>query len=224
MKNLILATTALAGALAMSTATAAPAISAEVGTTGLGLHLTLPVSANLNSRIGFNVFSFDTSRSTDDAEYDAKLKLNTIDALLDYHPMTGSGLRLTGGLVYNNNRIDVTARPTGSSTYTFNGNLYNASQVGEVDGRIDFRKVAPYLGFGWGNAPGSRSGWSFTSDFGVMFQGSPNTSLTNRNCTLDVALCNRLAGDLEAENRELQDDADSFRFYPVVRIGVSYRF
>lgn len=224
MKKLVFATTALASALAMNSTSAAPAISAEIGTTGLGLHLTLPVSANLNSRIGFNAFNYDTSSSTDDAEYDAKLKLNTIDALLDYYPMTGRGLRLTGGLIYNNNKIDITARPANSSTYTFNGTLYNANQVGEVDGRIDFRKVAPYLGLGWGNAPGSMSGWSFTSDFGVMFQGSPNTSLTSRNCALGTTLCNQLFNDLEAENRELQDDADSFRFYPVIRIGISYRF
>lgn len=224
MKNIFFATAALAVALAMNTASAAPAVSAEVGTTGLGLHLTLPVSASLNSRIGFNVFRYETSSSTDDAQYDAKLKLNTIDALLDYYPMTGNGLRLTTGLIYNNNKIDIVARPTRSSTYTFNGNTYVASQAGEVDGRIDFRKIAPYLGFGWGNALESMSGWRFTSDFGVMFQGSPNTSLSSRNCTLDAALCNRLAGDLEAENRELQDDADAFRFYPVIRVGVSYRF
>lgn len=224
MKTILFATAALAGALAASTASAAPAVSAEVGTTGLGLHLTLPVSANLNSRIGFNAFNYDTSGNTDDAEYDAKLKLNTIDALLDYYPMAGSGMRLTGGLVYNNSKIDITARSNDSSTYTFNGNTYLASQVGEVDGRIDFRKVAPYLGFGWGNALGSKGGWSFTSDFGVMFQGSPNTSLTSRDCTLGAELCNRLVGDLEQENRELQDDADSFRFYPVIRVGISYRF
>lgn len=223
MKKILVAATVLAGAMTMNAASAAPAISAEVGTTGFGLHLTLPVAAKINTRIGFNAFSYDTSDTVDDVDYDAKLKLNTIDALLDYYPFS-SGMRLTGGIVYNNSKIDITARSNSNQTYTFNDRVYIANQVGEVDGRIDFRKTAPYLGFGWGNALGTQRGWSFTSDFGVLFQGSPRTSLTSRNCTIDATLCSQLATDLAEENRQLQDDADSFRFYPVVRVGVSYRF
>lgn len=224
MKTILFASAALASALAMNTASAAAAVSASVGTTGFGLHLTVPVAPSINSRVGFNTFSYDTSDSTNDFNYDAKLKLNTFDALLDYYPMAGSSLRLTGGVVYNNNKVDITARPSSTASYTFNGTTYSAAGAGEVDGRIDFRKTAPYLGIGWGNALTSQYGWSFSSDFGVLFQGSPRTSLSSRNCTLGSLLCDQLASDLAAENRTLQDDADAFRFYPVIRVSVSYRF
>lgn len=226
MKRLFFpAVAAVSATLLMNSAFAANAgISAEVGTTGLGLRLTLPVAERLNARIGFGALSYSGSRTVDDVEYDAKLKLNTIDAVLDFYPVAQSGFRVTGGVAYNGNKLDVTARSTSNNEYVFNGTTYNAALAGEVDGRVDFRKTAPYLGIGWGNAAREGTGWSFTSDFGVLFQGSARTSLASRDCQLGTALCTQLAGDLQAENEELRDKADSFRFFPVVRIGVSYRF
>lgn len=202
---------------------ASAAVAAEVGTTGLGLHLTLPVAERINARIGFGALSLSDTRNIDDVEYDVDLKLNTVNALLDFYPMAQSSFRVTAGLAYNGNELDVTARPT-NSTYVFNGQTYDASLAGTVDGRIDFRSTAPYLGIGWGNALDQRSRWKFTSDFGVLFQGSPRTSLASNNCQLGAVLCNQLAGDLAAENEELRDKADSFKFFPVIRVGISYSF
>jgi hypothetical protein len=49
--------------------------------------------------------------------------------------------------------------------------------------------------------------------------------------TLDVTcnapnatLCAQLATDAAAEQGELQDDADGYKYWPVLAIGVSYKF
>jgi hypothetical protein len=224
-KQKLLLVVTLFGAMSAGQAFAVDAgIAAEAGTTGLGLRLTLPVTERINARIGFGALSYSDSRNIDDVEYDAKLKLNTIDALLDFYPVAQSGFRVTGGVAYNGNEVDVTARPNSNANYVFNNVSYNAALAGTVDGRVDFRKTAPYLGIGWGNAIEQGAGWKFTSDLGVLFQGSPRTSLTSNNCQFGAALCAQLAGDLAAENAELRDKADSFKYFPVVRIGVSYRF
>jgi hypothetical protein len=193
----------------------------DLGTTGLGLHFTTPLAARLNGRIGLNVANFSYAASTSDMDYDFKLKLKTVDALLDYHPF-GGVFRVTGGVVYNGNKIDARAKPNGG-TYTINTVTYSAAAVGDLSSKIDFRKAAPYLGIGWGNAL-RQAGWSFGTDLGIMFQGTPKTRLASENCTALPVLCSRLANDVAAENVKLGEEVKDFKLYPVIRVGVSYRF
>jgi len=193
----------------------------DLGTTGLGLHLSTPLNTKLNGRVGLNVANYSYDGNTSDMEYDFKLKLKTVDALLDYHPFDGA-FRITGGVVYNGNKIDARAKPNGG-TYTVNGRPYAAAAVGDLSGKIDFRKAAPYLGIGWGNAVKAQ-GWSVGADLGVSFQGSPKTQLASNNCTAPAPLCQQLASDVAAENAELAEEVKDFKLYPVVRVGISYRF
>jgi opacity protein-like surface antigen len=197
------------------------AATADLGTTGLGLHFSIPLAAKLNGRIGVNVANTSYESSTSDLDYDFKLKLKTVDALLDYHPFDGS-FRVTGGVVYNGNKIDARAKPSGG-TYTINNVAYNAATVGDLSSKIAFRKAAPYLGIGWGN-PVKQAGWSFGTDLGIMFQGTPKTQLASENCTALPILCSRLASDVAAENVKLGEDVKDFKLYPVIRVGLSYRF
>lgn len=199
------------------------ASSASIGTTGVGLHLVLPYTDHIQFRAGYNGYSDSTTESTSDATYDVSAKLSTFDALVDYFPSAGS-FRLTGGLIYNGNKLDLTARPNGGASYTFNGTNYAASDVGQIRGDVDFNKVAPYLGIGFGNTVQKKKGWGFTADLGVMFQGTPNVNLRSSDCSAGTAICSQLATDLAAENSELRDKAKDFQYYPVVRVGLSYKF
>lgn len=220
-KNAILPVLIALGTLA-GPAYAQIGISGSAGTTGLGLHLNVPVSDYLGARFGINGLNYSDDVRTSNVDYDAKLKLRTLEALLDYYPTAG-GLRFTGGVVYNDTRVTGIGRPRSDGTYTFNGTTYSAATAGELDARVDFRKFAPYLGIGYGRTPRER-GWSFSADLGVLFQGSPDTSLRSRGCTAPGPLCSALAADLEAERREFDDDIDKYKAFPVIRIGASYAF
>lgn len=223
MKSKVLVSILVAG---LATAHAASAsdigTSIDLGTTGLGLHVTMPVVSKLNARLGVNVAKYNYDGSTSDVDYDFKLKLATVDALLDYHPFDGA-FRISGGAVYNGNKIDARSKPNAAGTYRINGNLYSAAAVGDLTGKIDFRKVSPYLGIGFGNAA-KAAGWGFAMDLGVTFQGSPKTNLASTGCTISTAVCGQLARDVAAESADLADKADDFKLYPVIRLGVSYRF
>ena len=190
----------------------------DLGTTGLGLHLTAPLAPKLNARAGLNYASYSYDGNTSDVDYAFKLKLATVDALLDYHPFD-SGFRVSGGVVYNGNKIEANAKPKNGS-YTLNGRTYPSALVGKLDGNIDFRKAAPYLGIGWGNAV-QAAGWGFGMDLGVTFQGSPKTALTNSGCTAPALVCTQIASDVAAENAKLAEEVKDFKLYPVVRVGVS---
>jgi len=196
--------------------------SAMIGTTGLGIHASIPVADNLNARFGINAFNYNKNGSTSGVDYKFKLKLNTVDALADWHPLD-NGFRVTAGILWNGNKIDANGKANRDGTYELNGHKYVAAQAGSLKGRIHFNDVAPYLGIGWGNKPKSK-GWSFTGDLGVIFQGSPSVSLKNRNCQLGAALCARLATDLAAEKKDLKDEVKDFRYFPVIRLGASYNF
>lgn len=199
-------------------------VSAEVGTLGAGVHLTLPVQDALNFRVGFNGYNYNYSGSTSDVDYDFKLKLQTIDALLDWYPMSNSSFRLSGGLFHNGNKITSVAKPNSNGTYTINGDTYTAAEAGTIDGDISFRSAAPYLGLGWGNSASKVKGWGFTSDLGVIFQGTPSANLTSSGCQASVSICTQFANDLSVENSNLESKTNSFKYYPLVRIGVSYSF
>lgn len=193
----------------------------ELGTTGLGLHVTTPLTQQLNARIGVNVANYSYEGNTSDMDYDFKLKLKTVDALLDYHPFDGV-FRVTGGVVYNGNKIDARGKPDGG-TYTINNVVYSAAAAGDLSSKIDFRKAAPYLGIGWGNAV-REAGFAFGMDLGLMFQGTPKTRLASNNCTAVAIVCSQLASDVAAENVKLGEEVKDFKLYPVIRVGVSYRF
>lgn len=195
--------------------------SIDLGTTGVGLHVTTPVAAKLNARFGVNFAKYSYDGNTSDVEYDLKLKLATVDALLDYHPFD-SAFRISGGAVYNGSKIDAHGKPE-AGIYTINGKVYTSAAVGDLSGKIDFRKVAPYLGIGFGNAL-KEAGWNFGMDLGVTFQGSPKTELAANGCNFSVAGCAQLDRDVAAENVKLADEVDDYKFYPVLRVGVSYRF
>lgn len=196
-------------------------VSVEAGTTGLGLHASYPVMPKLNARVGINYLGYNYAGNTSNVDYDFKMKLTTFDMLADYFPMD-NGFRVSGGLVYNGNKIEANAKANNGTNYVLNGTTYNAAQAGSINGSADFKKIAPYLGIGWGNAV-KNAGWGLSADLGVMFQGSPNVNLTNSGCQAPVN-CAQLASDVAAEKQTLNDKVNRFNAYPVLRVGASYRF
>lgn len=217
----------LAGALLFAGAAQAQVgITADLGTTGAGFHLVVPMESNLNGRFGANYFQHDFNRTTNKVDYAIEGKLQTFDILFDWYVREGSPFHLTGGLVYNGNTFDAVGQASQLGTFSLNGNTYTAADVGILKGRIDYRKAAPYLGIGWGNALAAdkASHWSFNADLGAFFQGNPNVTLGSWGCVTSATVCNALVKDIAAERLRLKDDVDSFKVYPVVRASVNYRF
>ena len=217
----------LAGALFLAGAAQAQVgVTADLGTTGAGFHLVVPMESQLNGRFGANMFNHNFDRTTNGVDYAIKGKLQTFDLLFDWYVRDDSVFHLTGGLVYNGNRFDATAKGNQLGKLTLNGNTYSASDIGLLKGRIAYRKAAPYLGIGWGNALASsnKGHWSFNGDLGAYFQGNPNVKLGSYGCTTLKAVCDTLVQDIAVEQLRLQDDVDSMKFYPVLRASLNYRF
>lgn len=198
-------------------------LSLSAGTTGFAAHVSTPLGNKLSLRLGASLLDHDRSEHTRSVDYDFQLKLRTIDMLLDYYPVN-NGLRLTGGLMFNGNRIDAIGLPNAGGSYVINNRRYSAADAGRLDGRIDFRNVAPYLGIGWGKQPQAGKGWGLALDVGAMLQGRPRVALSTSGCNLPQPMCAQFAEDVSVERANLSDEVENFRVYPVIRAGVTYRF
>ncbi|MCY0910579.1 hypothetical protein [Massilia antarctica] len=221
IKNIALAAAAL---LLAASAQAEIAVTAEIGTTGVGSHLIFPMEKTLNARFGASYFQHKYNESAGTLNYTMKAKLQNIDLLFDWHLIDNSPFRLTGGLVYNGNKISMVARQDSNSNYTINGKTYAASQVGILNGGIEYQKSAPYLGVGWGNALSTDKKWQLSADLGALWQGHPDGRLVHSGCTVASAACAQLGRDVAVERVKMESDIKAYKVYPVLRAGVSYRF
>jgi len=77
------------------------------------------------------------------------------------------------------------------------------------------------LGIGFGNPLSSNGHWGFMTEAGVAFIGSPNVNLR---ATGPFANNPALLADLAEEEREIEDDLDAIRIYPVLSMALYYRF
>ena len=176
----------------------------RAGTTGVGADLGWDIAPTLGGRVGISAMSVNTDVETSSVNYDAKVKLANLNLFLDWSPL--GPFRITGGFIANDNKVDLTGRPT-------SGLAAGNTLVGQVKPE---RSFAPYLGIGYGNV--WTKGINFYADLGVMFQGAPQVSLS---CQGNAAQCAAAQGEIEAERRRVQDELNRFKYYPVANIGLT---
>lgn len=202
---------AMAGAVGSASATG---LYGNIGSDGLGIGFGRVVSESVGLRGELNYGRLDYSFKSADIDYDATIKLKSAGVYGDWFP-TPSAFRLTAGLNFNGSRIDATG--TSDRTLIINGRPYSAAGE-KVIATIEWPSVMPYIGIGFGHGPAAK-GWGMFADLGVLI-GSPKTTLS----TTPGLASQVSSADLEAERRKLQEKADDYRVYPVLKIGVSYRF
>jgi len=182
----------------------------HASTLGGGLAVAFPATDTVDARVGFNAFSRNFTKTTTNAggtvNNDASLKLSTIELLADWHLFNGI-THLTGGLMLNNNKVDMNA----VGTYTINGTTYTNTPLNAA---ITFNKAAPYIGFGW-SGRAKNTGFSFKSDFGILLQGAPKATIT----APGVA-----PADVAAQQASVNDSLKNFKYYPVISVGIGYAF
>lgn len=216
-------------ALTSSMPASATEIAARAGTLGVGAEASFEISPRLGARLGVNAFQRDERRVIDDIEYEADVKLRNALLLLDLHPAAGA-FRLSAGAVWNDNGADGTARLAPGTVYEIGDIEYPGALIGEVDGELTFDEIAPYVGLGWG-ARGGDTGkrWFFVADLGVIYQGEPEVELRSNLPALSPinlvpALREQFERELDKEEAKAREDAAGYDLYPVVQIGVAWRF
>lgn len=218
MKGLLLITASCAAALFVPAWAAPIGVGAGVGTLGLGLSVSVPfVPRLLDGRLIVNGGQVTRHMTTDGLNYDAKAHFRNAALLADFYPFHGI-FHVTGGVYYDDNRVNLTATST-NGIYDINGFVAPASAVGPVTGTIRYRRYAPYLGLGWSNDAYRRPGWDYAVDLGVMWD-RPTTTLSAPGAASDPAL----AAELASVQAQIENEANRLKAYPVASLTIGYRF
>jgi hypothetical protein len=218
MRKLVLITVATGALLGVNTANAEFQFGGRLGFAGIGIEATQRFSPDFAARINLTGLRYNLDDLTlDDVDYDIEQSLAIGSLLLDWHP--GSGIfRLTAGAAYYNSIFDMTARPAATTSYQIGNTSYTGAEIGTLNGKVEYRKLTPYVGMGWDFMAKKKSGLGVSVDVGVIFRGEPDdVTLTASGGSATITSAN-LA--LEAQN--VKDD--SLTYHPVVSAGLYYRF
>lgn len=218
--GVLLAAAILVAGLASPSRAQNVALGIKAGTLGAGLDVTVGLVPMLNVRVGAQAFSYSRTFNEQGIPYDGKAAFRSAWLLLDVHP-GGGGARISAGGVFSGNKV--TGSSPSSGTVTVNGVAYPVAAVGTIDGKATANDVCPYVGLGWGNAVRAGSPVRFAFDVGVFYQGAPKVSLTAHPAN-PALVPPAFFADLEKERQKVEDDASKYKFYPVVNLGLSYRF
>ncbi len=188
-------------------------VGVQGSTLGFGPDIAYSVSPLLTVRGVGNYLSFDYDDTLAGVDYDIDVDLQSAGGFIDYHPLR-NGFHVTIGALWNGNEAGLDAfAPAGTSI----GGTVLPAPAG-LSGDVSVDEFAPYLGLGYDTTFTSRSNWTFTVRAGVLYQGDPDVTLTQ---TAGPAIPQ---ADLDAEAENIEGDLQFLEFYPVLSIGLNFRF
>jgi hypothetical protein len=227
MKKLIISSLLSIGVLSTVANAQDPySVGASVGTTGFEAEYSRMIMPEykLAVRVTTGGFSYSDTYSDTDVDYDTDLSQFNLGAILEYHPM-GNGFYIGAGAYLQNDDYTLEAKAVGG-TYEFNGHEYDVTDLGSVTGEVEnLNSFVPYIGIGYDASLFHDGQWFFTLKAGAWYQGTPKVNLTAHDCNLGSAkACQVLQDDLDYEEEQINNDIKDYKWWPVIQIGVSYRF
>lgn len=201
-------------------------LSIEAGTVGVGPDLSWHLSERIRLRAGYRYFTLSYNQEDDQDDepageliYSGDLTLSNGLLLLDYFPDAARQWYLSAGALFNRSRIDTRTRCDNPAGCEVGGQVFVPSVLGTVHADYEFEPVAPYLGVGW--RPPTLQDYGFSFQLGVAYTDSPSVDVYPRsgNCAATPGC----EASLEEEERELEQDAQSWRLVPVVSVGWLHR-
>jgi len=209
-------------------------IGVNMSTLGAGIQAATAVTQKSNVRVGFNDFSYGRDFNKDGIQYNGNLQLRSFEILYDQYLI--GGLHVTPGLLaYNGNRGTANAAVGGGQTFSLGGVTYMSAASNPVNGNatVNLGSTAPMILIGFGNLlPRNGRHITYNVEFGAVFQGSPKATLNLAGTVCDPtgAICQPvtvypgLQTNIQNEQNKINNDLNFFKYYPVIRFGIGYKF
>lgn len=228
-------------------------IAVKMGIAGAGFDIAVPLARKFNLRGGASFFSFDHTFVSDGTNYNASLDFKSAIVALDWFPF-GNSFRLSPiAQVYNGNTVNANTSVPAGQSFQLNDTPYFSSVGNPIHGTAAFSfgnqngsKVAPGFTLGFGNMipRGKGEHWSVPFEIGFVYIDAPRVLLNlggiscptqldannSTSATIPGPGCSFVATDpttqinVQQEQVDIDNDLSVLRFYPVVSIGVSYKF
>jgi len=195
-------------------------IGAGVGTDGIfGGGVSWRFSDHLGTRfgVGYSESTWDHVGIAD-IHYDAKLRLLLEPLTLDVYPWQKHSFHVSVGMMFNQNQL--TGSASGTGTITIDGQPFTRSEVGSLNMKVTQQPVNPYLTIGGTLFYFDRAHHvGFAGELGAAYTGNPDVSLT-RSGPPSAAIDRAVNGAQGA----LQHYADQYKWWPIVKVAVTYSF
>ncbi|SAK89574.1 hypothetical protein AWB79_06438 [Caballeronia hypogeia] len=210
----------MVGGVVCSWTAQAQEIYTQGGTQGIGIGAAFALGSRFGVHADFNGMNFNKGFTLSGNRYDGDVRLRQGGIYLDYFPLESRGWRITAGVRFNDDTMTAVSQQD-NGTYVFQGKRYQVPPGASSTATAKYPLAMPYFGFGFGHNPVGK-GFGFIADIGVAY-GVPKTTYTLSPELAQFAGAN--AGAVASSGaQELSDKAWRYRWYPVVQIGVSYRF
>jgi hypothetical protein len=203
-------------------------IGLRVGTLGVGAELSRLLSDHIGLRVGASYLKLRHERrfnalEANSIDWDVTLKGTAFSGLLDWYPGKRGVFRFSAGAMTNPGKGDGVGVIVADSAYSLAGRKYRpASIIGDLIASGTYSSVLPYVGLGFGTPASKHRGVGFICDLGVAI-GRPTVTLTSTNAATTTNPT--LRQDLAARQEEWKTDVvDRIPVYPVLSLGVAYRF
>lgn len=215
MHKYALAIAALTALASFSANAADFSLGGRLGLSGAGVEATAKFSRHIGVRAHLTGLNYSLDLEYDDVEYEVETNLAIGSLLVDVHP-AGGLFRLTAGGAAYNGQFSITAVTSPGYLYRIGNGTYNSTQVGTLNGEIEYQKVVPYLGVGWDFGARKKSGFGVSLDLGVFIRGKPD------DVTLTASGPGVSPSDLAVERNSIEDDSEGY--HPSIAVGLYYRF
>ena len=198
------------------------ALGAQLGTTGVGVEAQAAVNQYVTLRGSADFIRYDAEFETDDVEYDGDLDLTQGGVFVDVHPFSNAFFVSAGGY-FGDRKADIKATAQGSAE--IGDVVFTREQIGTLEGEADLGSFAPFLGLGYNDTFTSARRFGFKALVGAQFGQEPDVTLRRTGgVALPAQIQAQLDTELRDEERELEEDGEDFKVFPVVQIGVAYKF
>ncbi len=208
-------------------------VSAEVGTLGYGANVAWSMNEKTELQAGWaggdvaDLFGGDFDAN--DVNYDVDADFSNPYLGVQYRPVA-NWFTMGAGIIVPDNDIDVTANSKGG-TYKINDVSYNADDVGTLQGTLEHRnKLAPYATIGF--RPNITNNFGVFGEIGAAFMGKTDATVNARNPGNPVDISNGVtdvpsglnAGQVAKLAEQELEDKDYLEWFPIVKVGATYRF
>ena len=195
------------------------AVGATVGTPGSGLDVQVKIGPIFTLRGSLDRLGHSADKRYDGIDYNADIAFDTLGAFVDMHPLA-NGLMISGGAYLGSRDVALTATPTGP--VDIGGQTYTPGQVGTLNGTVKLADIAPFVGIGWDDTFYRQSRWGFRAIAGVAWSDKPEVALTSTGGSLSNDATFRAR--LRDESRNITDEAEGYGLFPVIQVGLNYKF
>jgi hypothetical protein len=207
----------------------------KASTLGAGADVSAGLGRHVALRGSVNALEFNYPFSIDGVTYDSQFYLRSGGLSLDWFPIRG-GIRISPGVLYVKNNLSAISSVPPGKYFELGSQGFINSVDDPLNGTASVvfpRQIAPMLTIGFESLlPGKGEGrrLSFPMEIGVAYTGAAKIDVTLNGTACTYQGCFTFAENAEAQDSlraeivKLNNRLESYPVYPILSLGMAYRF